>query len=108
MIRGMEKVGSIMQMEDFMKDNGLKDLWKDSGDYIILQVNQHMKENGNKIDSLAKEQCTMILLRSLLKERNLISQISTKQVSTGLVMKEGFKMIKSKEKDLWSYPTETK
>lgn len=35
----MEKVDSTMLMGDFMKDNGLKDLWKDSGDYIILQVN---------------------------------------------------------------------
>lgn len=77
-IKDMEKVGSIMQMGDIMKDNGLKDLWKDSGDFIILQVNWHMKVNGNKIDSLDKEQYIMILLKSLLKVRSLISQISTK------------------------------
>jgi len=35
----MDKVNSIMQMEEYMMANGIKDKWKVKENYFILQEN---------------------------------------------------------------------
>ena len=90
----MDKVNSIMQMEEYMMANGTKDKWKVKENYFILQENQHTKDNSKITVLMEKELFTT--KNQELSFNNLIIIILTKLKTIGNNMKEHFKKILKK------------
>ena len=58
----MEGASFSIRMEVAIKDSGKIIKWMGLADYTIKEENQHIKDNGHKINSMASEKSIMTIL----------------------------------------------
>lgn len=100
MEKDTDTANSIMQMEDYMKENGFLEEWKGLGHFIILREDQLIMETGKMINSMAKEQFIM-KIQFKLDLMDLTIRILMIYLNFGLNMKDNSLMIIRKDQVLY-------